>query len=77
MASKKGLSVMVGFSPKGEGPAEPGGDDEDAPPSSKGEGGSFDALADSLFDAFQDGDKEGFRATLKAAIKSCTDDYED
>jgi hypothetical protein len=66
---------MVGFSPKGEG--DPSDDDEDVPPSSKREGEGFAALADSLFDAVQDGDKEGFRATLKAAIKACTSDYED
>lgn len=75
MASKKSLAVTVGFSPKGE--DAPSDKDEELPPSSKREAGSFNALADSLFDALQDGDKEGFRATLKAAIKSCTDDYED
>lgn len=60
-----------------------GGDDEEAPPSSRmneeaegdsEESAAFEESADMLFDAAKKGDRKGFRSALKAAIYACMEE---
>lgn len=59
----KGLMLLMGGKPKGDDE-----DDDDAPESG---GSTEDTLAGEAFDAFKDGDREGFIAAFKGAVKAC------
>jgi hypothetical protein len=56
--------LLMGGKPKGKPPVE----EDDA---EKAGGGAEDTLAGEAFDAFQDGDREGFIAAFKSAVKAC------
>ena len=73
----KGLLLLAGGKPKGS----PFAKEKPEPESDEGDGGAEDTLAGEAFDAFQEGDREGFVAAFKAAVKACagkaeTDGYE-
>lgn len=62
--------LLMGGKPKGGPPM--GDDDEDDTDDAPESGGSTeDALAGEAFDAFKDGDREGFIAAFKSAVKAC------
>lgn len=62
----KGLMLVMGGSPK-KGPPMMGHKDEEEAEASS----ASDTLAGEAFDAFQDGDREGFIAAFKSAVRAC------
>jgi hypothetical protein len=68
--------IALGLPKPGKKPAPDG---PGASPDDKDDdGGDFDAAANAAFDAYQENDRAGFAAALKAAIMACnSDDYSD
>lgn len=62
----KGLLLLAGGKPKGS----PFAKEKPEPESDEG-GAAEDTLAGEAFDAFQEGDREGFVAAFRAAVKAC------
>lgn len=68
----KGLAILIGGAPKG-GDSEM--EDDEAPPSSKGESTDAKSLFKQAAEALADGDHEGFAALMESAVKSCHEEY--
>lgn len=67
----KGLALLLGAKPGKEGE---GDSEEEAPPSSRGESADASSLFGDAFDAFKDGDREGFIAAMKAGMRACSEE---
>jgi hypothetical protein len=62
----KGLMLVLGGGPKKAAPRMGADEGEE-----KESGGAGDTLAGEAFDALQEGDREGFVAAFKSAVRAC------
>lgn len=80
MADKKGLALVIGVGkPKGADRSAPMGDDDAEGETKEGAGAEsseFDSALNDAFDAVKAGDRDGFLASMGAAISTkCAEMY--